>query len=227
MPSPRPFRRPVSLASMDNMRSELDPAAQAELAHMTAQILVTRGRENDDPEVTHRLVNLADEMGLEVIAEMWANSPAVSLPGALWRLYVLRRWVQNAPHDVADQFHSGMTGDEVSVVLAGVATPPGPDEVKALADQVLGGVYTGDFSIALQRAAAFCRVVALGRTHLADEGERASGERSQNESTGAEPTVTAPDDAPEAELTRSAGILVSTAEALERSAAAWRQSTLD
>ena len=51
-------------------------------------------------------------------------------------------------------------------VVAGVVDPPGPDEVRRLADLVLRGVVQGDFADTLYRAAAFARVVAAGRAHV-------------------------------------------------------------
>ena len=66
------------------------PEDRYEAAHLAAQALVSRGRESEDPVVHDRLVRLTDEQGLDGIAEMWAEAPAVSLPGALWRLYALR-----------------------------------------------------------------------------------------------------------------------------------------
>ena len=53
----------------------------------------------------------------------------------------------------------------VAEVISGVVEPPGPDEVRALVDQVLGGVVVGDFADTLFRAAAFARVAAAGRVH--------------------------------------------------------------
>ncbi len=50
--------------------------------------------------------------------------------------------------------------------MAGVADPPGPDELKAMVDQVLRGIVGGDFADVLFRAAAFARVVAAGRSAL-------------------------------------------------------------
>ena len=50
--------------------------------------------------------------------------------------------------------------------MAGVADPPGPDELKAMVDQVLRGIAGSDFADVLLRAAAFARVVATGRAAL-------------------------------------------------------------
>jgi hypothetical protein len=51
-------------------------------------------------------------------------------------------------------------------VVAGVADPPGPDELRSMIDQVLAGIAGGDFADVLLRAAAFARVVATGRASL-------------------------------------------------------------
>ena len=52
------------------------------------------------------------------------------------------------------------------MVQLGVADPPGPDELKAMIDQVLRGIAGSDFADVLLRAAAFARVVATGRATL-------------------------------------------------------------
>ncbi len=52
--------------------------------------------------------------------------------------------------------------------------PPGPDEVRALVDEVLSGVVVGDFADTLFRASAFARVAAAGRVH-GDRREPAAG----------------------------------------------------
>ena len=53
-------------------------------------------------------------------------------------------------------------------MVAGVADPPGPDELQAMVDEVLRGIAGGDFAdVTLLRAAAFARVVATGRAACA------------------------------------------------------------
>jgi hypothetical protein len=113
--------------------------------------------------VTARLVRLVDDHGLDTIADLWSGRPARSLPGALWRLYVVREWVRRDPVGASCDYAAGYVVAEVPHVVAGVAQPPGADEVRALADAVLTGVYAGELDVALERAGAFCRVVAAGR----------------------------------------------------------------
>ncbi|MCZ2401988.1 hypothetical protein IV498_01995 [Paenarthrobacter sp. Z7-10] len=206
---PRPHR-PLPFAPMDfePFAGGADPARVSEAAHLAAHALVHRGRESDDPAVTKRLVKLADQQGLEVIAELWAESPARSLPGALWRLYALRAATVQDPHRVSVYFKAGKDTAQVAHAVAGVAEPPGADELKTMADAILSGAFDGEFDVALERSAAFCRVVALGQSRVADDREPANGDHA-------------------GKLTRNAHQLVKTAEDLESAAAAWRLGELD
>jgi len=199
-------RRPALFgpAALDSLNGAPDPAQLAEAAHATAAAIVDAGRRADDPEVTARLVRLVDDHGLDTIADLWSDRPARSLPGALWRLYVVREWVRRDPVGASVDYHAGQQLAEVAHVVAGVAQPPGPDEVRSLADAVLTGVYSGELDVALQRAAAFCRVVSAGRAVRAGvaEGEAAST------------------------LTRRAASLQQTADDLDAAARAWRARDL-
>jgi hypothetical protein len=69
---------------------------------------------------------------------------------------------------VAREFRAGRDRAQVAGVVAGVADPPGPDELRAMVDQVLRGIAASDFADVLLRAAAFARVVATGRAELPD-----------------------------------------------------------
>jgi len=152
------------------------PAELTEIAHQTASVIVGTGRAAHDPDVTARLVALVDDLGLSTIADLWSGRPARSLPGVLWRLYVLREWVRRSPDAASREYAAGMRLADVSHVVAGVAVPPGPEEVQELADTILTGVFEADLGIALDRAAAFCAVVSAGRAALADDVEHSSAE---------------------------------------------------
>ena len=143
-----------------------DPALVSEAADRAAALLVRGAREAGDAEVADRLLHLAETEGIETIAEVWSGAPADSLAGCLWRLYLLRSWVYAEPAGVAREYEAGRRSAQVARVVAGVADPPGPDEVRAMVDEVLRGIAGSDFADVLLRAAAFARVVAAGRAAL-------------------------------------------------------------
>jgi hypothetical protein len=145
-----------------------DPARVSEAADRAANLLVRGARGAEDPAIADRVLHLAETEGIETIAEVWAGSPADSLAGCLWRLFVLRSWVYADPAAVAREYDAGRRTAQVAQVVAGVADPPGPDELRTMVDEVLRGIAGSDFADVLFRAAAFARVVATGRAALDD-----------------------------------------------------------
>jgi hypothetical protein len=91
--------------------------------------------------------------------------------------------------------------------VGGAADPPCPDARRALLDVVLPGVFSGHLAVAVERAGAFCGVVAAGGGRRADDLE-----------TG--------DPGGAVALTRSSASLRDTAEDLEAAAALWRTRDL-
>jgi hypothetical protein len=170
---PRKPRRPTfrDPAALEALGETSDPVAALHAAHESAAALLHLGRAASDPAVVARLVALTDEVGIDTLAEVWSARPADSLPGALFRLYLLREWVTTAPELAAREYAAGVRFTEPNHVVAG-AEPPGPEEVRRVADEILAGVFDGDFAVALERAAAFCQVVASGRADVT-EGRQA------------------------------------------------------
>ncbi len=208
--SDRPFRRPAMLTPQqaDEIVGDIDPAARSEAAHTAAAAIVHGGRAaSDDAALVDRLVHLVESEGIDTVAALWADSPADTLPGALWRLYLLREWTQVDPRTIAERYRLGVEVAEVAGVVAGVADTPGPDEIRELADAVLSGVFRGDLDVALERAGAFCRVLATGAALDAD-------------------TISGSDDVAQ-RVTRNAGALLDTAGELEHAASLWRADRLD
>src|ERR1700712_758706 len=151
--------------AFEAIEGDTDPASLSEAADRAAHALVRGARSQADEALVRRVVHLADSEGLETLAELWSGAAADSLAGSLWRLYLLRSWVYADPLTAAAEFDRGRTHVPVAEVISGVVDPPGPDEVRALVDEVLGGVVVGDFADPLFRAAAFARVAAAGRVH--------------------------------------------------------------
>ena len=165
--SERPHKPvPREAAFFDEQQDGVDPALVTEAAERAAVLLVRGAHDSEDAGVAERLVHLADTEGIEAIAQVWSHAAADSLAGCLWRLYLLRSWVYADPVGVARQFEAGRSSAEFARVVAGVADPPGPDELRRMIDEVLRGIASGEFADVLFRAAAFARVVAAGRAGL-------------------------------------------------------------
>jgi hypothetical protein len=176
----RPFHKPTKFSGskFDALHGGDDPAYTSRVAHETAAALLERVRRDPDPEIVSRLVAYTDDNGIDAIAELWSHAAANSLPGALWRIYLLRLAIREDPRATSMQFQRGAEVlDSIDHVVAGAELPTGPSEITELADRILRGVFEGDFAVALERAAAFCRVSAAGCTSLADDADITEPER--------------------------------------------------
>lgn len=164
----RRHHRPIlrTEAYFDTVTEGGDPAAVREAGDVAATLLVRGVRRESDEAMVDRVIRLAETEGIETLAHIWSGSPADSLAGSLWRLYLLTTWVKRNPVAVAEEFRAGRDTAQAAGVVAGVADPPGPEAVRAMIDEVLRGIVTGDFVDVLARAAAFAHVVATGRGHL-------------------------------------------------------------
>ena len=201
-----PVRRPAEL--FDRLFSADDPAEVSRVAHSTAHALLSRVRADPTVDVVERLVAFTDDHGIDDIAELWSRSPARSLPGALWRLYLLQLMIHDDAATAALLYERGRVEmATVDPVVVGAPAPAGPEELVQLIDTILRGLFEGDFAVALDRAAAFCRVQASGATHLADDYENIESERASA-------------------LTTRALRLSTYAEDLSAAAALWRRDAL-
>lgn len=165
----------------EQLPGERDPLFQLEIAHQTARAILARCRQlaatdSLDSAVVDRLVNLVETEGLETVAEVWAAADAVSLPGALWRLYLVRQCVRQDPESVQLFYRLGATVAPVAVAVVGVVDLPTPTDLTTLVDAVLSGFFAGDLAAALERTAAFCRVLASGAALEADSRDQANPE---------------------------------------------------
>jgi len=175
-----PFHRPALFGGreLEAYEGAQDPATLVRIAHESAAALLARVRGSEDPAVVDRIIHYTDEHGIDALAELWARSPSDTLPGSLWRLFLVRLMIRNDPEGSSLAFVRGTerlrTIDEV---VAGARSPAGPEDVVALADQILRGVFDGDLALALERAAAFCRLAADGFASVADDIDAVHPER--------------------------------------------------
>lgn len=203
----RPVKRPSG--TFDSLWGGDDPAVIGRIAHDSAHALLNRVRSAGDAELVDRVTEFADHHGIDTVAELWAQASAKSLPGALWRVYVLRSVIVQQPELTALAFERGrVLSGGIDPVVAGAATPTGPEEIKVVADEILHGVFSGDFAGALDRASAFARVCSVGCVDLAHDAD-----------------VSAP--ARASEFTTRASRLLSIASDLTSCARLWRAGSLD
>ena len=165
------FRRPASLSPQrqEAIEGGVDPALRNEAAHESAAALLHEFRDGASADTVERVLHLVDNEGLDDLAELWSLAEPASLPGALWRLYVLHTWIQRDPGEVKDRFEAGRSSAPGLQYLAGFPEPPTVDGMKATADDILSGAFVGDLSIALRRASAIAMLTAYGTAHGADD----------------------------------------------------------
>ncbi|MFC4222961.1 DNA-directed RNA polymerase subunit beta [Lysinibacter cavernae] len=185
----RPVLRPAG--EFDALWGAEDPAVHYSLARDTAWALLDRVRSSAHRETVAQ--NIIDRMlvadtdgGLGDIAQLWSQASARSLPGALWRVYLVRAVVRQDP--VATSF-AYQRGSEVLTtidpIVAGAAAPTGPEEISALCDQILRGVFHGDLATAFDRASAFSKVMRAGYVSLADDASETNPDLAQTFTTRA------------------------------------------
>ena len=177
----RPHRPALfsDLTALIDAAGGLEPGSHAEIAAATAAVVVHAGRAGADGVAD--LVSLADRVGIDTLAALWRDSAPVSLPGALWALYLLRQWCHTNGEEVTRLWRAGEASAAPDAVVAGVRDYADVDAVRQVADAVLSGAYRGDFAVALERAAALFRVLAAGRRELAEAGAATEAGRLERE----------------------------------------------
>jgi len=174
------YSRPVRM-SVDRMESAItdpadlvmDPAEISAVAHATAHALLSRARTAEDDRTREALVRFADDNGLDTLAELWSQAHPLSLPGALWRLYLVRAVLQHNPEDSAQLFQRGVEDLEtIDQVVAGAPDPLSAADFSAVVDDILLGAFEGDLAHALERASAVARAVSAGAISLSWADDR-------------------------------------------------------
>ncbi|MDO4791587.1 MAG: hypothetical protein Q3999_03780 [Buchananella hordeovulneris] len=96
-------RRPAILepADAEAICGEEDPALILEAAALSAAATIHACYlPSDISDDVRELLDRASDGGLNALAALWAQTPAASTPGALWRLYLLHEWWQAEPEQV-------------------------------------------------------------------------------------------------------------------------------
>ena len=182
----RPHHRPMRLPlhDLEQIVGAHDPFSASRLAHDTAAALLHRARSSEGEGTVERVLAYTREHGIDDVAELWAQSSPHSLPGALWRLYLVHGAAQHDAERSSYVFQRGAEVDRtISRAVAGAETPTGPDEIVRLTDDILRGAFHGDFALALDRAAAFCTIMSQGAASLAESVENVDEEEARRSTT--------------------------------------------
>lgn len=125
MGSSRPSR-PAQLdpAVADGLAGGMDPQALSEMSHLSAAALLDRVRHSEDPAVVERVLTLVETVGVDEIAELWSDAEPDSLPGVLWRLYMLRTWMRSNRDSIAHLWRLGEPVATTASAIAGVDQAP-------------------------------------------------------------------------------------------------------
>ena len=126
------------------------------------------------------MLNLVENEGIEVIADLWSHAEAESLPGMLWRLYLLRMSLRKQREAYAEYWSLGEPETTSASAITGIDDAPTGEDIAQLADSILSGAFTGDFAVALYRASAFTSIIARGmRVYAKKLDEQANTMRTQ------------------------------------------------
>ncbi|WP_194949434.1 hypothetical protein [Actinomyces trachealis] len=192
----RQFHRPARLDPevAESIEGTADIATTSELAHRTAQLLIdaTDATGHADPTgVAHATAATADAddeplavtragvvavaaKGVDEVAELWADSPADTLPGTLWRLFLLREWIRRDPELVASRYATTIDlsaqpdGSPVlarlDAALGEARRAPAPKQVRERIDALMRGEVKGVQALGpvCLLAAGFLRALAAG-----------------------------------------------------------------
>ncbi|BDA64675.1 hypothetical protein NSA19_01625 [Actinomyces bowdenii] len=172
----RQFHRPARLdpEAAEQIEGSADTAVASELAHRAAQALIGGFPSEGQEELITRdgVVAAVAANGVDAVAELWADSPATTLPGTLWRLFLLREWIRRDPQLVARRYATtlDLSNDKGAKsrfedALAQANPAPAPEELRERIDTVLAGRLEGSVAALaplLRLAAGFLRALAAG-----------------------------------------------------------------
>ena len=152
----RQFHRPARLdpEAAESIEGGVDTAVASELAHRAAQALVGGFPTTpDDPITREGVIAVVAGQGVDDVAELWADSPATTLPGALWRLFLVREWIRRDPAlverryatvvDLTGPDDDGALASRLDAALAQGRPAIAPEELRERLDSALAGALEG------------------------------------------------------------------------------------
>ncbi len=161
--SERSFRRPASLeqADAEMIVGDEDPAAESEIAHTTAWALLGVTSGDFDKKAVAQLQTSVRAEGVDIIAAAWARSPEFTLPGALWRIYLLWQWHQMNSEVIEERYHEGVEAMREKGLDAD-AQPPLAEVIRGIEGVLAGYANEDDLAPIFAATAQAMRVMAMG-----------------------------------------------------------------
>jgi hypothetical protein len=139
------------------------PEQALALAHETAQRVLQGDSAGSGDATARRLMAFVEEDGIDTVAELWAPAEPSSLPGALWRLVLIRHHLRERADVIADLVDRGAQRlSTIDPVVAGVTEPVSAEGILSLLDDILTGGFRGHLAPALLRAASLAKLVSTG-----------------------------------------------------------------
>ena len=161
-------RRPAMLSFEDaeKIEGDDDPAAAAQVAMTSARALLGLCDEEFGPGAVDNLVNAIHAEGVDIVADLWERSPAFTLPGAFWRLYLFNEWFNRDPQVVHQRFREGLAAPFTAGIDDGEdgAQAPDLDDVARRVHALLNGDEFADLTTLLRDTALTMKILASGAT---------------------------------------------------------------
>ena len=157
-------RRPAMLdaARAETIIGDEDPASLAAVAHTAAWALMGIGDDNFTDEDVARLRDTVRTRGIDTIAHVWSRSPEFTLPGALWRVYLLHEWYHRDPLLVDERYADGSRAP----IIQGLEAPVELRSLRLIMEEVdsllRGDLTDDDLEYVLGEASRAMRVLAAG-----------------------------------------------------------------
>lgn len=157
-------RRPAMLdaARAETIVGDEDPASLSAVAHTAAWALMGIGDETFSDEAVARLRETVRARGVDTIAHVWSRSPEFTLPGALWRVYLLHEWYHRDPILVAERYAEGSRAPIIQGLEAPVELRPLSLIMEELDSLLRGDLTDDDLEYVLREASRAMRVLAAG-----------------------------------------------------------------
>ena len=157
-------RRPAMLdsARAESIVGDEDPAEVAAVAHTAAWALMGVGDDSFTDEDVARLREAVRARGVDAIAHVWSRSPEFTLPGALWRLYLLHEWYHRDPGPVESRYSQGASAPTVQRLEDPTHVRPLSLVMEEVDSLLHGGLTDDDLEHVLAQASRAMRVLAAG-----------------------------------------------------------------